>query len=46
MRRIEEKNNMVTYAMAYTEVFELLKYFPEEQLSRIPAEKIEFFKHR
>lgn len=35
---------MVTYAMAYTEVFELLKYFPEEQLSRIPAEKIEFFK--
>lgn len=35
---------MVTYAMAYTEVLELLKYFPEDQLSRIPAEKIEFFK--
>lgn len=35
---------MVTYAMAYTEVLELLKCFPEEQLSRIPTEKIEFFK--
>ena len=34
---------MVTYAMAYTEVLELLKYFPEDEFSRIPTEKIEFF---
>lgn len=33
---------MDTYAMAYTEVLEILKYLPEEELSKIPKEKIEF----
>lgn len=34
-----------TYARAYTEVLEMLKYFPEEEYAKIPAEKIEFYKN-
>ena len=32
-----------TYARAYTEVLEMLKYLPHEELNRIPKEKIDFF---
>lgn len=32
-----------TYARAYTEVLEMLKYLPYEELNRIPKEKIDFF---
>ncbi len=32
-----------TYAKAYTEVLEIIKYFPKEEYSKIPLEKIEFF---
>ena len=32
------------YAKAYTEVLEILKYFPEEELKKIPIEKINFYK--
>lgn len=31
------------YARAYTEVLEMLKYLPYEELNRIPKEKIDFF---
>lgn len=31
------------YAKAYTEVLEIIKYFPKEEYDRIPKEKIEFF---
>ena len=34
-----------TYAKAYTEVLEILKYFSEEEYSKIPQEKIEFYKN-
>lgn len=34
-----------TYAKAYTEVLEILKYFSEEEYSIIPQEKIEFYKN-
>lgn len=34
-----------TYAKAYTEVLEIIKYFPEEEYSKIPIEKIEFYKN-
>lgn len=33
-----------TYAKAYTEVLEIIKYFPEEEYAKIPAEKIKFYK--
>ena len=33
-----------TYAKAYTEVYEILNYLDEEELSKIPQEKIEFYK--
>ena len=33
-----------TYAKAYTEVLEIIKYFPKEEYSKIPLEKIEFYK--
>ena len=33
-----------TYAKAYTEVLEILKYFPKEDFDKIPLEKIEFYK--
>lgn len=32
-----------TYARAYTEVLEMLKYLPHEELNKIPKEKIDFF---
>lgn len=31
------------YAKAYTEVLEILKYLPQEELEKIPQEKIEFY---
>ena len=31
------------YAMAYTEVIEILKYVPDEDVQKIPNEKLEFF---
>lgn len=34
-----------TYAKAYTEVLEILKYFSEEEYSKIPQEKIDFYKN-
>ena len=33
-----------SYAKAYTEVLEVLKYIPKEEYSKIPNDKIEFFK--
>ena len=33
------------YAMAYTEVVEILKYVPDEDIQKIPEEKIEFYKN-
>ena len=33
-----------TYAKAYTEVLEIIKYFSEEEYAKIPIEKIEFYK--
>ena len=32
------------YAKAYTEVLEIIKYFPEQEYNKIPKEKIEFYK--
>ena len=32
------------YAKAYTEVLEIIKYFPDDELKKIPKEKIDFFK--
>lgn len=34
-----------TYAKAYREVIEILKYFPKEEYIKIPKEKIEFYKN-
>ena len=33
------------YAKAYTEVLEIIKYFPKEEYNKIPKEKIEFYKN-
>ena len=33
------------YAMAYTEVIEILKYVPNEDIQKIPEEKLEFYKN-
>lgn len=33
------------YAKAYTEVLEIISHFPEEEYSKIPLEKIEFYKN-
>ena len=33
------------YSKAYTEVLEIIKYFPEEEYNKIPEEKIEFYKN-
>ncbi len=33
-----------TYAKAYTEVLEIISYFPKEKYDKIPKEKIEFYK--
>lgn len=30
------------YAKAYTEVLEIIKYFPQEEYDKIPKEKIAF----
>lgn len=32
------------YAKAYKEVLEIIKFFPREELDKIPKEKIDFFK--
>lgn len=32
------------YAKAYTEVLEIIKYFPKKDYDKIPKEKIEFYK--
>ena len=32
------------YARAYTEVIEILKYVPDEDVKKIPEEKLEFYK--
>ena len=37
--------NYSNYAKAYTEVLEIIKYFPEEDYVKIPVEKIEFIKN-
>ena len=34
-----------TYSKAYTEVLEIIKYFPKEEYVKIPKEKIEFYKN-
>lgn len=34
-----------TYAKAYREVLEIIRYFPEEEYAKIPKEKIEFYKN-
>ena len=34
-----------TYAKAYTEIIEIIKYFPKDEYSKIPKEKIEFYKN-
>ena len=36
--------NSSNYAKAYKEVLEIIKYFPPEELAKIPNEKIEFYK--
>jgi len=33
------------YAKAYTEVLEIIKYFPQEEYNKIPKEKIEFYEN-
>ncbi len=33
------------YAMAYKEVIEILKYVPDEDVAKIPQEKIDFYKN-
>ena len=33
-----------TYAKAYTEVLEILKYLPKEEYNKIPKERIQFYK--
>lgn len=32
------------YAKAYKEVLEIIKYFPEDELNKIPQEKIDYYK--
>lgn len=32
------------YAIAYSEILEILKYIPQEEYNKIPQEKIELFK--
>ena len=32
------------YAKAYTEILEILKYFPKKEYSKIPLERIQFYK--
>ena len=42
MDKKKKMNN--NYSKAYTEVLEIIKYFPEEEYSKIPKEKIDFYK--
>ena len=44
-RRISEKMVTKEYAMAYKEVIEILKYVPDEDVKKIPEEKLEFYKN-
>ncbi len=37
--------NSTDYAKAYTEILEIIKYFPQEEYDKIPKERIEFFKN-
>ena len=41
-----KKKKMVNskYAKAYTEVLEIISYFPQEAYNKIPSEKINFYK--
>ena len=34
-----------TYSKAYTEVLEIIKYFPKEEYDKVPKEKIEFYQN-
>lgn len=34
----------IKYAKAYTEVLEIIKYFPEDELNKISQEKIDYYK--
>lgn len=34
-----------TYSKAYTEVLEIIKYFPKEEYNKIPKDKIEYYKN-
>ena len=34
------------YAKAYTEVLEIISYFPQEAYNKIPSEKINFYKQK
>ena len=36
--------NNNTYAKAYTEVLEIISFFPKEEYNKIPKEKIDFYK--
>ena len=38
------QTDKVTYKMAYTQVLEILKRLPKEQVAKIPTEEIEFLK--
>ena len=46
MKEMEKKEhlNNSNYAKAYKEVLEIIKYFPTEEVTKIPDEKIEFYK--
>lgn len=44
MKMDERKKMNNNYSKAYTEVLEIIKYFPEEEYSKIPKEKIDFYK--
>ena len=44
-RQIEMiQTDKVTYKMAYTQVLEILKRLPKEEVAKIPTEEIEFLK--
>lgn len=38
------QTDKVTYKMAYTQVLEILKRLPKEEVAKIPTEEIEFLK--
>ena len=42
----EKQNKMSSkYARAYTEVLEIIKYFPKNEYNKIPKERIEYYKN-